>query len=201
MSLIETSTYAITTAPSDLPVELSLAKAHCRITHDKEDILILEYISAARDYFESHTQRTLITTTFTEYLPCFPADGSGLQLRFVPVQLPIVSIKYYDDDNAQQTLSSATYRTTTVGNAHTVVYHVDGDWPSTYERQDSVAIEYAAGYGNDASDVPSKAKHCILLLVEHWNRNRSAVEVGGSVTELPYAVRSLLASCDAGYYV
>lgn len=195
------STYEVATQPAGLPVELALVKQHCRISHDKEDTLLLGYIGAARDYFESHTNRTLICTTYKERWSCFPADGTEIHLRFVPAMLPVVAIRYYDTANELQTLDASSYAAMSQGDGHSCVYHNDGSWPATYSRPDAVEIEYAAGHAEDSSGVPDKAKQCILMLVEHWNRNRSAVAVGQQVQEVPFAVKSLLASCDAGLYV
>tara|TARA_A100001015_G_scaffold300012_1_gene384828 strand:- start:510 stop:821 length:312 start_codon:yes stop_codon:yes gene_type:complete len=40
-------------------IDLSVAKLHCRVLHDREDTLIQTYIEAALSAFEDHTGRKL----------------------------------------------------------------------------------------------------------------------------------------------
>ena len=58
----------------------------------------------------------------------------------------------------------------------------------------TLRVEYSAGYGDAAADVPQALRQAILLLVGHWYAQREAAATA-NMAEVPYAVRAL---CD-GY--
>ncbi|RMR06579.1 head-tail connector protein [Pseudomonas syringae group genomosp. 7] len=43
-------------------IELSLVKAHLRVDHDEEDVLIQGYVDAALAHIEQHCDRVLVET-------------------------------------------------------------------------------------------------------------------------------------------
>jgi uncharacterized phiE125 gp8 family phage protein len=56
-----------------------------------------------------------------------------------------------------------------------------------------VAVEYTAGYGDTAADVPAPLRQAMLLMIGHWYEHREAVITGSISTGLPLAARALLA--------
>lgn len=186
-------------APTVEPVSREMAKAHCRITWDEEDQFIDRLISSARDMCErldsGHRQYT--TATWDYNLCEFP--GSIICLPRPPLQ-SVTSVKYYDTNNTQQTLSAASYHAVAPYQQPGRVELADGySWPVTYERPDAVTIRFVAGYGAAAS-VPPVIVQAMLLLIGHWNENREASLVGTISKEAEFSVKSLLAMHDVGAY-
>ena len=169
------------------------AKSHLRVDYSDDDTLIDAYISAATEMVDAQFGElglALITQRWQLTMESFPASGT-FYLTVPPVQ-QITSITYFDSSNVQQTLASNTYRLTVNGD-HATVTLVDGQsWPATYAREDAVAVQYDAGFGDDASDVPEGIRVAVRLMVAHWYEHREAVsEV--NMEQVPVGVPHLLA--------
>jgi uncharacterized phiE125 gp8 family phage protein len=168
------------------------AKAHLNVDFSDDDTLIDAYVQAATDMVDAQwgeLGRALITQRWQLTLSAFPV--SGVIILPVPPVQQVTGITYYDADNAQQTLAADTYRLT-VNDEFARLDKLDGaSWPATYNRADAVAVQYDAGYGDAASDVPEGIRLAVRLMVGHWYENRAAA-TEESISELPMAVRSLL---------
>jgi uncharacterized phiE125 gp8 family phage protein len=111
----------------------------------------------------------------------------------------ITSIKYYDTDNAQQTLSSSYYTLDNKGEVAKIVEAVGYDFPDySTEVPNVVDVEYVAGFGSSASDVPEDIRHAILFMISYFYENREGQNksMSGTATIVeirpPRAVRDLL---------
>ena len=93
----------VTTEPSVEPATSTEAKLHLKVDHTDDDTLITIIIQAAREIIEQYTHRSLITQSRTIKLDYFP--DREILIPHGPL-ISITSIKYYDEDEAQQTLSS-----------------------------------------------------------------------------------------------
>lgn len=176
----------LVTPPSETPVSLAEAKAHCRVDHDDDDTLIESLIAAASGHLDGWSGilgRALVTQTWRRDFGSF---ADKLRLPLAPAA-SIGSITYYDGDNAQQTLSTDVYRLFTDARGPYVALKPDQSWPGTYGRDDAVSVTFAAGYGAAAA-VPAPLKSAILLLVGAWYENREQTVIGVSVSELPQSV-------------
>jgi uncharacterized phiE125 gp8 family phage protein len=111
-------------------------------------------------------------------------DCDPVRLPFGPVR-GVDSITYTDAAGNEQTVDPANYRQ-------------DGDylaaasgfaWPAA-----PVRIRYSAGYPlvGDKSTAPDPIKVAIMMLVAQWYNTRAAVNIGKSVSEMPFAVDALL---------
>lgn len=177
-----------TAGPSVEPITLDDAKAQTRNDLDNEDALILAQIAAAREYAETTTERALITQTWRYSLDRFPAV---IRLPMSPVQ-QVTEIKYIDALGVQQTLSTSMYRADTDTDPARITPAYNEVWPVTHPVTNAVEITYVAGYGDSASDVPQSIRQAMLMLLAHWDENRSGVNVGNIVNTMPYAVDALL---------
>lgn len=188
-----------TSAPSVKPVTLADAKLDLRVDHADEDTLIESLIAAATDYLEADSgaiNKAFITQSWTLSLKC-PDRDFRVWLPVTPVQ-SITSIKYYDADNTEQSLTVSDF-----------YFHGDEDWayikpkqgvnwPSVYDRLDAITVEFLAGFGNSVDDIPETIRQCIRLLVCHWYVHRSAASEA-SVEELPLAVQALISVNRKGW--
>lgn len=157
-----------TAQPAIEPVTLAEAKLHLRVDHSDEDALISALITAARTDAENRLQRTLITSGWALTLDGF---FSLQTLPMAPI-LAVASVAYVDGAGATQTLPGAAYRV----DAPAALLQPVSSWPATADQSNAVTINYTAGFGPAAADVPAPIKAWVLLAIGdmYANRERSA---------------------------
>jgi uncharacterized phiE125 gp8 family phage protein len=153
-------------------------------TDTARDEEIIERIATARSYCEIFTGRSFINSSWEFYADrfeaCFP-----LKTRLQSVE----SLTYIDADGVQQTLASDQYYVDTKDG---ILYPAWGvTWPAARPLPNSIVIEHTAGYGANASDVPSHVKLAIKFLVQHWEEYQPQI-AGTRISTVPYAVEQLL---------
>ena len=97
----------ITTAASDFPLALSDADDHLRGIYSDDDTHLQRLVMAAGRYVEGELGLALLNTVYTEQFESWPSNQ-----RWVLARNPLVSVthvKYYDDDEVQQTWAAASY--------------------------------------------------------------------------------------------
>lgn len=149
-----------TQAPAETPVSLDEARQHLIVSgFTDDDDQITRFIQAATDHLERKLNMSLVTQTWKQ---SFCAFDSFLRLRNGPVA-SVVSVKYFDTDNVEQTVPAASYKTLdyTCGTVVTPTY--GNTWPATAPRPDAVTIEYTTGV--PAKEVPASLKAAILMHV------------------------------------
>lgn len=167
--------------PAVEPVSLATAKLHCKIDGTEFDTLVPAWISAARRRAEHELGRALITQTWLLTLDAFPAAEVELPK---PRVLAIDWVKYLDAAGAEQTLDPGAYAldaSTSPG----WLFPTSGAWPATYDGANAVRIQFSAGYGPAASDVPAEVVAWMLMQIGAMHRHAAAVATGVSVAELP----------------
>ncbi|HIE72284.1 MAG TPA: hypothetical protein EYP98_20125 [Planctomycetes bacterium] len=65
-------------------------------------------------------------------------------------------------------------------------------WRQPGRVANGIEIDFTAGYGTEASDVPEPIRQALLLLVSHWYERRDPIEVGAANTMVPVPVSQLL---------
>lgn len=210
----------LTAAPSTEPVTLAEAKTHCRVFAEwtEDDALLNRLVSTARILAEIELSESLITTGWDLYLDCWPGGLSGgyfnrviRQMGEGPGWLPSTSsgaaigfprgpvlavsqVQYLDLAGNLQTLDPSVYRVST-GKAGRIQPRQGHSWPIIGSEADAIRISYTAGYGPDASTVPSNIKSGLLLAVGSFYANR-----GDEAFELPKAARDIIGISDRGTY-
>jgi len=190
------------TPPASEPVTLTEAKTHLRQDVSAEDALIETLIQVAREHAESVTGRAFITQTWEYAIDDFPPfywrnhrshihDQHAIRLPKTPVQT-VDAVNYLAPDGSDQTVDPSVYRVDSVSDP-TRVTEADGShWPTTNHVTNAVRVEFTAGYGDNAEDVPAAIRQAILLMIGHWYDHRQAV-MEDNVAETPMAAKSLLA--------
>lgn len=177
--------------PTDTPVSLLEAQAHCRVDFDDEDPVLTALIEAATAHVDGYAGilgRALMTQTWRF---SFAGFSSCLRLPLAPARSVVV--KYRDGENAEQTLDPGVYQLLEDSLSPRVSLALNQSWPgSVAAREDAVTVEAVCGY-ESAAKVPAAIRQAILLLVGHWFENREAVVIGQAPAELPLAVDRLLA--------
>ena len=167
------------------------AKAHLKVDSTADDTLIDNLIEAARESAEVFTNRFFINTLISQHGDTF-ADLEYLFKSPVNVDDTAAIIRYYDSDNATQTLDTSVYLVDQVSQPGRVTLDVDQSFPTIANRTNAVSCRYTVGYGAAASDVPQGIKQAVLLTIGNWYENRQDVVVGRIATELPKSAQYLL---------
>ncbi len=181
----------LTTPPTAEPVSLIEAKLHCRVDIEDEDSLIDSLIPAAREYCETFQRRAYITQTWQLVLDKWPS-GRVIEVPRPPLQS--VAITYtLADGVTTETLDSDDYVVDTASEPGRVVLKSDKSWPTDeLKAAGGIVVEFVAGYGDAATDVPQRVKQAMLLLIGHWHANREQVVIGQPASQLPVAAEALL---------
>lgn len=176
------------TAPTETPVTLAEAKAHCRVDFSTDDALITSLIEAATAHLDGHAGvlgRALITQTWAQKAGEF---STRLRLPLAPIA-EVASVTYFDGSNVEQALATSVYDLFTDARGPYLALKPGQDWPGVYDRPDAVTVTFICG--EPRSSVPAAIKAAILMLVAHWYANREAV-TASTQQDLPYAVDALL---------
>lgn len=190
---MQTLTTAKTTADNELPVTVQQAKNQLDIVNDDDDLEIRLCLGAAIDYCERVTGRSLrvshtVVQSYSQW-PCAPVC-----FEWQPAY-SITHVKYYDSDDAIQTVSSSLYRLIKGNAASKMEWRRDFARPALSDRSDAVQVTYLAGYA-DIADVPDAAKKAVLLVLENTWGNVEGVMPG----PLERSIGTLLAAVDTGAY-
>lgn len=173
------------TPPASEPVTLDEAKLHLREDGTAQDAYINSLITAAREYVENDILRALITQQWQRKVDWFPRDVLEPILLPRPPLQSVESVTFIDDAGNPQTLDPATYIVDTDSLPGRVWRHPDVQWPETdLGRPNAVTVNYTAGYGGIASDVPEPLVHAIKLLVAQLFENRQPEITGKTVSAL-----------------
>jgi len=180
----------LATPPAVEPVTFAdIAQMH-RLDDDFEQGLVETMIKAARKTIEAAQNRQLITAEYEwsfDYWPC----ANGFTLPISPVQ-SVDAIKYYDTAGTQQTWASSNYQVSLTDVLATVTLETSATFPVLeQDKVNAVTVEFTAGYGDAASDVPENTRLAIMALVGHWFENRIPVAQGAQ-QEVPMHIQHML---------
>lgn len=178
--------HKIKTHPDVEPVTLGNMRDFMGITRANDtarDSQIDAQIKAARLFAETYTDTAILTQTWTLLSPKFE---NKFNLR--PELQSVLSVKYYDDAGALQTVSPAIYIVDTDTNS--VQLAPNSAWPQSQARTSAVIIEYDCGYAS-VDEIPEPIILAIKFLVGHWEGSQKSIE-GARITTVPYAVEQLL---------
>lgn len=176
------------TGPATTAISLAEAKAFLRVDsdYDDDDSYITSLIGVATNVVEQFTRRRLITQTYNIYYDEFP-PFMDLQVGNVA---SVTHVKYYDTDNTLQTLNTSEYDVDIRVKPGRIYQAEDGNFPSTYERANSVEVEFVVG--SAASDVEDAIKQAMYIVIGRYYENRQDVVTGTIASELPLMVDHLL---------
>jgi uncharacterized phiE125 gp8 family phage protein len=167
----------VQTAPPALePVTVEEARLFCRIDGTGEDDLLASLITASRQDAEVLLQRSLITQGWRLVLDAFPNSAIALERGVVQT---LESITYLDMHGSLQTLAPADYATDFSGCPGRITPAFGKSWPATLAQIAAVSIDYTAGFGPTAADVPEGIKRWIKIRVATVYAHREEVATSG----------------------
>lgn len=174
------------TAPETEPLSTADAKSHLNIAFSDDDSMIGVMVKAARAHIEEKLGRALITQTWQLWLDRWP-EGDTVRLPRPRLQ-SVSSITYYDTDDDVTTFAATNYDVDTIAEPGRVVLKYAKTWPQTTLRPSkAVSIEYVAGYGDAASDVPDDIVAYLKLLVGTMYAFRETEVTGTIVAQMKFA--------------
>lgn len=173
----------ITTPTTQPLISLDVLKLQSRIFPDveetAEDPLFVIYCQAAEEQVESLAEIVLRQKTISLFMDSWCTWNKrvvwGLYQLYlgIPIeQTPVTAInyiKYYDEDDAQQTFDSALYETWLNRKPPTIVFKRSDAPFLTSERTKRIECQYVAGY---TGAIPAAAQLACLELVAFWFQNR-----------------------------
>lgn len=168
--------WSLTTAPVLEPFTVSEAKEQIRSVQDKEDGLLDTYIAAARHVAEEHLGRGLLTQSWTLALSDF-VDVIPLPMA-APLQ-SVTSVKYYDVDGVQQTLSATVYTVDTRSRPGRIALAANQSWPAiqSLRKVNRVEIQYVVGW-TTADLIPASIRQGMRLYIGLMDVTRDALDPG-----------------------
>ena len=177
------------------PIVLADAKTQLRIVDDltdpdtealysSDDAALSTFIDAAHEYIATETRQQFVNRNYLYTLDRFPGDNfpfwehcsrvrtdPELKLPLPPLQA-VASVQYTDKTGSPQTLDPTTYSVNTTCRPGRIVLKPGFAWPVVDHSAACVRITFTAGYGADASTVPTILKQAILLLAGAWFEQR-----------------------------
>ena len=168
--------YEIFSDSSSTPIiPLAMVKLQSRVPVPitMEDSTLLAYVNAAEKLIESVAEITLRQKTMNLILsdwPCDETDYSKVRVERPPLN-SVIHVKYYDDDDAQQTLASTLYEVWSETNPPLILIKRE-ELPSLSSDRTKV-IEIQMSLGSNTSVHPI-AVLAILELCAFWFQNREA---------------------------
>ncbi|RLG44234.1 MAG: hypothetical protein DRN81_04995 [Thermoproteota archaeon] len=183
-------------APVNMAVTLDEAKNHLKIlsTETEDDALLTRVILAASEMLERECKLALITQTWGLYSDEFKEE---FHIFKHPVQA-VSSIQYYDINGVLQTVDATHYFVDNVSRPARIIFKGDYIFPDIEEyRPNGLVFTFTVGYGDDATDVSSEVRSCLLMMLSHWYENREAVVISNwSIHNLPFAVTKMIEQLD-----
>jgi uncharacterized phiE125 gp8 family phage protein len=175
--------------PTEEPLTLADARLHLRLDTADEDTYVSALITAARQWVELKTSRTMLTTSWLLSLPEWPTG---------PIYLPngplqgITSVQYLDDNGETQDLDDGLFVVDQYNVPPRLVLAPSQSWPSITSQAGAIQVQYDSGWP-DAESVPGPLKQAMLLLIGHWYEHREAALENPILTLVPLGVEALIA--------
>jgi uncharacterized phiE125 gp8 family phage protein len=181
----------LTSGPPLEPVTAAEAKAHCRVDGTAEDTLIASLILTSRLHVETALGLALITQSWRLLLDCGPA-AKDFELPLRPL-LTIDEVRVLSAAGEPTIIAASDYLADGASTPPRLI-RTGVIWKQPGQVANGIEIDFTAGYGEAAADVPAPIRQAILLLIAHWYEHRDPIEVGASETIIPAVVSDLLAA-------
>lgn len=175
----------VVTPPTETPVTLEEVRSQLRLDTNDEDALLAGYLDAAVEYTELATSLLLMPQTVAFEFDSFSDLGQPLPRG--PIRS--VAVSYEDSAGDTQEVDPTAYRLR-VRNGRSYIERRSGRWPHLTPGA-LVTVTAQAGF-DDAEAVPKTLRQAILFLAAHFYENRTPVNVGNIVNELPLTFRHLV---------
>lgn len=181
----------IVTAPAAEPVTLAELKTHLRITDSADDTYLTAIIVEARAEIEASSGLTLINQTWRMALDQWPSmsgewwdgvrDGHINMLTGTPSELrlprfPLSSITsvtvYAEDGTGTAVTVASTFDIDTMQYPGRLTLKRGATWPIALRASNAIVIDYVAGFGATAADVPAPLRRAVRAMAGYLYEHR-----------------------------
>jgi uncharacterized phiE125 gp8 family phage protein len=153
--------WKVITEPTVEPITVDELKFFSRIDTTAEDTLLQGFIKAARRATESYLGRALNTQTIKMVMDFWPDYSVDLP---APPLISIDKVATVDEDDVETTYSSSNYYVVTESIPGKIVLKQSVTAPINTDRDYSgYLIQFQAGYGDSATDVPQPIREGIKV--------------------------------------
>lgn len=163
--------FSVVTPPAIEPITLDQALVQCHANQGVEDDWFIDTITAVRQDAENFTRRAFIEQTLRvsfDGWPCFPV------LLPRPPLIEIESVTLYDLEDSSTSINTSDLLIDVYSSPGRFTINSGYSLPSVSLRAvNSVVIQYKAGYGSSADDVPRNFKQAMLLHLGYLYECRS----------------------------
>lgn len=171
------------------PISVAEAKAYLRIDGSSEDVLISSLILTSRLHIEAALGLALMDQEWRLVLDRWPVSGV-VRLPLRPLQ-SVSEVRVFDADGSASIVDPGSYIVDTAGTPPRLIATAAG-WPKPGQVANGIEIDFSAGYGAVAEDVPEPIRQALLLLAAHWYEHRDPIEIGSGGSAIPGDVSRLL---------
>lgn len=181
----------IITAPSFEPLSVADVSEYLRLDDSPTDTaLISALITAARQHLENYLNRFIAEQTVELALTGWK-DKIDLS---APLQ-SVTSVKYLDENGAEQTLNANQYIVDTYSEPASIYPAYNVTYPNLYDQENNVKIRYVVGFTSgsspDTNPLPDPLKFAMMLIIGDLYANREGAIVG-TIHEVNPTIQNLL---------
>jgi len=148
--------------PAVEPVDLAYVKTFLRVDGAQEDALIGTLIKTSRHQVENMIGRTLIRRNFVYRGPA--PSGHCLSLPRPPL-LSVARVSLIGENDQAVDIPTQDYTVNTRQEPGELRLKNLANWSDYMSAFCTIEIEFSAGYGDNADDVPLPIRQAILLLI------------------------------------
>jgi len=209
----------IVTEPAQEPLSLQEVKDYLRVEDNTDERTIRPLIETARRWCEEHTGRTLVQTTYKQFIdsvrdeiPLMEGLTDGPDLEYyknyiVLSKSPILSVthvKTFNDADTETVFASSKYYLDNVREPGRIVLRNGETFPTALRVANAIEIQYVAGYSS-VSQIPEPLKVGMLQHIafmyeqrgdmgDYLNARTFPPMVKGLYS--PYVIHSGMGSCN-----
>lgn len=203
----------VETENTTAPFDAAEFKAFLKFEGSGDDTLVDDLIQSARLQIEQIINKPLLNTTYKQFQDnfeisnltnysirdqlAFKADINTFRTKNAFIRLmkkPVVSISsvtLYDSANNTSTYSSDNYFLDTAGAK--LIINDEAALPTDIRNRAGIEVEYVAGFGASASDIPEDIKTAAKMYVQSmYDFNRGAETLIATAYEMPTAAMNIL---------
>jgi len=193
----------IETYPAIEPVTLSEVKALLVVDGTGDDAILTDMIGEAREFIEHISGMAFITQGWRLSLDRWPqpatpwwdgvqqmaiseltARNASLQIPVWPLQTISVVTVFGDDNVGVPVTIASVFDVDTYQQPGRLTLRNGATWPIALRNSNAIQIEYTAGYGLTAADVPGPIKRAIKAMVGYMYSHRGdGCDSGDAYTE------------------
>lgn len=158
------------------PLTVDELRLHSRIDSADDDTLVESYIKSATRMVENYLGKSLLSQTWLLWINGgFPKRCRGGDAPIFLNHSPVISVDkvaYVDLEGEEQELEIATLQKSLNGSNPKILPAYLENWPDSRCVLEAVRIEFTAGYGEAATDLPDEVLQAVRLIAASFYEKR-----------------------------